>query len=736
MEILCFCAGVMFFYTKSIHLLCFLLIALVFRPKISLLIWFVAAIAWSAFHQILCADKSMPDTPLIQHAVLEGHIASIPKISPHQTQFEFSVMLLDHKPVKAKVLLSCYQHCPKVRAGEYWQLNVKLKKPRDLSNPGGFAYVKGLDARHIHFTGYLKQGSTQLEDPTPSHDNLLKLRAKLADRLASNHQNQTTLGILQALTLGVTARIDKHDWDLFRRTGTTHLMVISGAHIGLVAGLTYALISFLWSFSARLCLHCPAQKAASLFGFFMALLYALLAGLGVPAQRALIGCFFMSLRYFMPHKISVWQAWRYALFVVLLFEPHAVMMPGFYLSFTAVAVLVFIHQRFAFSGLRNLIVMQLACLIGLMPLTLFWFSYAAVNGLIANVLAIPWVSFIIVPFGLLMTLTPLSEFPVFSHLLNDAILCLLTYLKWVDSLAWINVSYPLTDLFSVLTLMIAITAFVCLPNIRIIPALVIAIFAALMPGHEKIKTATFRLDLLDVGQGLAVVVRTHEHILIYDTGMQFYKGSDMGQLAIAPYLQTLGTQFLDKVIISHPDLDHRGGLNSLASRYRIRELIVDSPDYYKQGVRCHEHPDWRWDGVLFHFFALPTRIASKNNTSCVLRISNKAGSVLLTGDIEKPAEQYLAKTYQSQLASNILVVPHHGSKTSSSSDFINQVAPRYALMSYGFDNRYHFPHPEVMQRYHQKQIPVYNTVDCGMISVIFNSNVKLKCYIDHIANKY
>ncbi len=732
MEILCFFAGVVFVYTKSACLLFFLLTVLLFKRHINVIAWFLSAIVWCLCHEAHVADRSMPDLRVIQNAALQGYIASIPTITASKTQLQFQVMQMNQKPVNARLLLSCYNHCPDFRSGQEWRLNAKLQKPQNLGNPGGFDYLNWLHARHINWTGYVQRGSSQLVEAHAGHSPLLSLRQSLADTLAQIDPDIKTLGILQALTLGVTTHIDKDGWDLFRRTGTTHLMVISGSHIGLVAGLIYALMSWLWCRFPTLCLHYPAPKIASIAGFFMAAIYALLAGFAAPSQRSLIVCFFMFLRNFSNQRFGIWQAWRYALLAVLFFEPHSVLMPGFYLSFIAVAILVLINQRYSLTGMRKTLLMQVACLVGLMPLTLFWFSYGAVNGLVANVVAIPWVSFIIVPLGLFITLTGhWWVLPWSVTILTHSIDYLIYYLNWVDSFAFVNFSFSFTQFLTPFALMVGISLLVLLPIVRLIPALLIIASAALFPAYEKINTGDAKIDVMDVGQGLAVVVHTAHHLLVYDTGVKFYQGSDMGRLAIIPYLKTLGVKVVDKVVISHPDLDHRGGLPSLEEAYKINELIVDSPFFYKRGSSCHHYSDWNWDGVSFHFFSIATPLKSKNNSSCVLQISTPAGQVLLSGDIEKPAEQYLVATYGTKLASSVLIIPHHGSKTSSTPAFIKNVAPRYAIVSYGFDNRYHFPHQQAMKTYQQLAIPVYNTVDCGMMSVLLTATTMSEKPIFH-----
>ena len=353
MEILCFFAGVVFICVKSTQTLYFLFAVILFKPRWTPVAWFLIAIGWSVFHQQQMTDSFFSNKKVIQNAELQGYVISIPVITASKTQFQFQATRVDNQPVKLRILLSCYNNCPDFRAGQTWQLHTKLQKPTNLGNPGGFNYVSWLSARHIIWTGYVLRGTAQLINTTVNHNPILTLRQSIAETLAKLDPDVKTLGILQALTLGVTTHIDKDSWDLFRRTGTTHLMVISGSHIGLVAGFTYGFVKWLWCRLARLCLIFPAQKIASVAGFFMAALYALLAGFEVPSQRSLIVCFFMFFRNFCSQRFGVWQSWRYALFAVLVFEPHSVMMPGFYLSFIALAILVLINQSFSFAGLQK-----------------------------------------------------------------------------------------------------------------------------------------------------------------------------------------------------------------------------------------------------------------------------------------------------------------------------------------------------------------------------------------------
>lgn len=716
MEILCFFAGVLFVYTKHAYPLLMLIITFLFRPKLRFLGWFSTAVIWSLCHQTWVSDQHMPSLAVIKKADLAGFVQAIPSQQGDKTQFQLGLRQLNGQAVKANLLLSCYQHCPVLRAGQYWSMQATLRKPRNLANPGGFDYLAWLKARHLSWTGTVKGSTCNLIETKRYF--LLRLRQHLADMQARLNPNSQTLGIIQALTLGMTNHMTQDDWDLFRRTGTTHLMVISGAHIGLIAGLSYWLMKWIWCCCGRLCLYYPAPKMASIAALLMSCAYALLAGFGVPAQRSLIACSFVFIRHFCSCRFSVWQGWRYALLAVLLFEPHAVMMQGFYLSFLAVAILLLINQRLSLAGIKKIVAMQLACLFGLMPLSLYWFSYGAINGLMANLIAIPWVGFIIVPLSLLLTILGEAMAPSWLVMsLNTAINYLLKYLSLIDSFAAINLTIPLTEIVSAISMMLAMAVFLLMPLKQIYPAVILLLATSLFPAHEKMVMGDARIDVLDVGQGLAVVIKTAKHVVIYDTGAKFYRGGDMAKLAIIPYLRSQGIKHINTVIISHSDLDHRGGLSTLEKNYKIEELIVDNPSFYKRGSPCHGYPDWVWDGVSFRFFAIEKALTGKNNGSCVLQVATQAGQVLLTGDIEKIAENYLISTYGHQLASSILLAPHHGSKTSSSPNFVQQVAPRYAILSYGFNNRYHFPHQQALRVYQKQGISLYNTADCGMVSI-------------------
>ncbi len=729
MEILCFYAGIACAYVSSRYSLLLLAVVWIIRPNGLILCFFLSGLAFALIHQQWKQDRFMPSKAVIPQGIVQGKVSSIPSLSPDKTQFQFSATQLNGRAVKALLLLDCYKQCSKIKAGELWQFPVKLKRPRNLSNPGRFDFVSWLNARHIHWIGSIKPGAHKINSSFSA--NLLGLREHLADSLEQTRSINESFAIIQALTVGVTNNLTKAQWDLFRRTGTTHLMVISGAHISLVAGFAFWCMKWLWTRSRILSLFCPSQQVASLFVVLIAAIYALFAGFGAPAQRALLVCFLGSLRYFLTYRLTTWQMWRYALFAVVLYEPHVVLLTGFYLSFLAVDILLLISQRIIGKGYKKIFSLQVACLLGLIPLTLYWYSYGAINGLFANLLAIPLVGFIIIPLALLSLLVvqwvPNSIIMLPVHFTVNL---LLTYLQWIDSLALINLNFSLTHFGSVLGLLFAMLLFLLFPTKSMLPATITLFCVSLFPPKDTVKQNEVRINILDVGQGLGIVVSTANHTLIYDTGMKFYHGGDMARLAIIPYLMHQGIKKLDKVIISHPDLDHRGGLASLESTYPIDELLVDDVTFYRRGHSCHRYPDWQWDGINFHFFPIEDeKLNDKNNHSCVLQIQNGTEKILFTGDIERKAEDYLRKTYGQQLASEVSIVPHHGSKTSSSVLFIQQVSPKYAVVSAGFDNRYRFPHAQTLKTLKAQQATLLNTIDCGMVTIKSVPNkTKTFCY--------
>lgn len=718
MEIFCFFTGILYLYTfnRSLPLICLLVFFL--SPKYSLILFFILGALLAYLHQSFVLPKAIPNNAVIPKVTIQGTIASIPTHDFSKTQFLLALEQYDTHPAQGLIQLAWYNNAPELHAGQRWQFTVKLKKPRNYLNPGSADYEGTLNTRHIHWTGYILSQNNQTRLESHSHFSWLQVRERLGNKLSQLAPDQFTAGVVEALTLNLTNHISQQNWDLFRRTGTTHLFGISGEHIALISGMIYWLIRWLWSKSALCCLYIPAPYVASVSGLLAALFYAFLAGFAPPVQRALIGCFFYTFYRLGKQRFSAWQIWRYALLGVLCIEPHAVFMQGFYFSFLAVACLLLTQQRWRLKGYKGSLALQLSCLIGLMPLTLYWYSYGSINGFIANLFAIPLVGILIVPMAL-VTMT-LCSWDIASLLMKPlALLIALLFkgLSLLEHLEIININWSIHSIELVIILMGALLMWVLLPIKPFQWIALLWILLPFFPSRIVLAPGEAVIDVLDVGQGLAVAIRSQHHVMIYDTGDRFFQGNDLGNMVILPYLKTLGIKKIDAVVISHPDKDHRGGLNSLEKGMQVEQLLVNEPRYYNHGVSCHDYPQWKWDGVHFRFLPITIHFKNKNNNSCILQVSTKSGTVLLTGDIEKIAEDYLIRTYGEKLASDVLIVPHHGSKTSSSYRFLLEVAPRYAIASLGFDNRFHFPHAKTLASMNALDILFYRTDRCGMVRI-------------------
>ncbi|MGC1182459.1 DNA internalization-related competence protein ComEC/Rec2 [Legionella sp.] len=727
MEIFCFFMGILYVYTANIYLPVLTLVIFYITPKYSIILFFLLGISWGWLHQWLMLPKGLPNVNVIQQAIIQGTITSITLKNPHKTQFLLKLERYNNLPAQGLIQLSWYNKTPILHIGQHWQFTVKLKKPRNFLNPGSFDYVTSLSKRHIIWTGYIRSKKNKLLADAHSGFNWLELRENLGNQLTPLAPNQSIAGVVEALTLNLTQHISQEDWELFRRTGTIHLFGISGEHIALISGLIYWLSTWLWSRSAYCCLFIPAPYVASICGLLAAIFYAFLAGFDPPVQRALMGCFFYTLCSLGKQRFSPWQVWRYALCAVLCLEPHSVFMQGFYFSFLAVACLLLTQQRWRLKGYKSSLALQLSCLIGLMPLTLYWYSYGSINGFIANLFAIPLVGFLIVPLALLtMLVSSYSWAWLLMKPLSWLIALLFKGLHWTEHLAAINIDYSITSIEQTLALISALLMWVLLPIRPFRWLTLLWLLIPCFPSRTLIQPGTVLVHVLDVGQGLAITIRTEHHVLLYDTGDQFFQGSDLGKMVILPYFKNLGIKKIDTIVISHPDKDHLGGLKSIESALSVSQLLVNEPRYYTHGLKCHDYSEWQWDGVHFRFLAIKRAFKDKNNSSCILQISTNAGKIVLTGDIEKEAEDFLVKSYGAELKSDVLLIPHHGSKTSSSYRFLLEVAPRYAIASLGFDNRFHFPHTKTLASLNSLHIPFYRTDECGMVEVILPAKGEIK----------
>ncbi len=581
---------------------------------------------------------------------------------------------------------------------------------------------------------------------------------------------QHAAGMIAALVVGDQAAIDRLDWDVFRATGVAHLVSISGLHITMFAWGAALLVGWLWRRSGRLCMAVPACNAALIGGVLLAAAYAVFSGWGVPAQRT---CLMLATVALLRLSGARWpwpQVWMLACAVVVACDPWALLQAGFWLSFVAVGVLFATdigagnaHSTRA-SGLKNHTlfgqqasagppqgrlapfggsVLRVAKSVGasfreqwiitvaLTPLTLLLFGQVSVVGLAANALAIPWITLVVTPLAMLGVVLP-----GLWDVAATAIGWLYGYLQWLATWPWATISVAVPPLWAAAAGVIGGVVLV-LPwqwSMRVlgVPLLLpVLLWRAPLP-----PVGQFELLAADIGQGNAVLVRTANHALLYDAGPRYSLESDAGHRVLVPLLQALHTR-LDTLVLSHRDIDHVGGAPAVLAMQPQAQLLSSIEDSnplqtLRPATRCIAGQHWEWDGVQFDILhpqaedydALATAQAKPkpNGMSCVLRISNGAQTALLVGDIEQPQEARLVASMgnlENALKSDVLLVPHHGSKTSSTAEFLDAVAPRVAIVQAGYRNRFGHPASTVLERLEQRHIQVVDSPHCG--AYVWNS---------------
>ncbi len=667
--------------------------------------------------------QRLPETLVGQEIVVEGAIADLPKVEAKRTRFDFEV---NQAPagVPPKIRLSWYNTAPPVKAGQTWRFTVKLKRPHSTANPGGFQYETWLFAEGIGATGYIRPHPAPKLLAESKIYTINAWRQAISDRLSALLPNNPRLGLIKALTIGDGNEINHLQWQVFRRTGTTHLIVISGSHISLVAGFAFFLTRAAWMRWGSL--RFAPHTVAALVALGMAVFYSALAGFSLPTDRAMIMVMLVMLGILCQRQLRLTHTLAVALWLMLLCDPFAPLAIGFWLSFTCVLLIFYctsarlgkIGTFFPLAGIHVVMTVALA------PLLLYTFQQVALISELGNFIAVPVVEFLTVPL-LLLALVLLFPWPTLAGkvlwLVDKILFGLFWFLEKLATPNWVVFYHPQPSLWAVGLAMLGVFWLFAPKGIPARWLAGVLWLPLLFNSPEKPKTDEFTLTLLDVGQGLSAVVQTEKHLLIFDTGEKISPDFDMGSVVVLPFLHHLGVSKIDQIVVSHGDNDHSGGLEAILAEFPQTPVTTSEPEKIQSAaVSCFAGQHWQWDGVTFSMlFPDKNQLLTKNNRSCVLKISSSAGSVLLTGDIEKQAENQLVTTLGATLKSDILIAPHHGSKTSSSLAFLQAVQPRWSLISAGYQNRFHFPHPQVIQRYQQLQIPWRMTGTEGAITVHF-----------------
>ena len=677
------------------------------------------------------APEPLPSAWESKDLEVEGRVVGLPQASAKRTRFEFDIHRIERSPeggtsvdLPWRVRLNWYHDAPSLRAGEGWRLKVRLKRPRGFANPGGFDYEGWLFRRGITATGYVRSGDNRLL--SPGTGNLARVRQALSERIDAALGPAPLRPLVKALALGMREEMSKAHWDVLRRTGTAHLMAISGLHVGLVSGLAFGLFAFAWRMAGTSVLLVDARRVGAMSAIAAALAYAALAGFSVPTQRAavMVVCLMCAMLSRRPVALSVMLG--RALIAVLLLDPFAVNETGFWLSFSAVAFILYgVSGRLALRRSTGRALWWrfgwIQCLLGLalLPLGFWFFGEFPVSAPLANAFAVPWVSALVVPPVLAGTLVcafaPDLGAP-FLALGHGALSWLWTALEWLALHIPVLPAGPAGPHWQMLA---AVTGALLLFAPRGVPARWLGglwIAPLLFAPPPPVPEGVLRVTVLDVGQGLSVVLRTRDHTLVYDTGPRFSEQFDTGAAVVVPYLRHVGKREIDTLVLSHRHQDHLGGAESVVRLVSVGQVLTNAPSWAGRAAPCQAGREWRWNGARFAVLHPPAdRHDAGNEDSCVIRATMGRTSVLLTGDIGEPSERELIDRWA--LESDVLLVPHHGSGTSSSPDFLDAVRPRLAVVSYGYRNRFGLPDPDVVARYRARGIPVLATSREGAVEI-------------------
>ncbi|MEN8218629.1 MAG: DNA internalization-related competence protein ComEC/Rec2 [Pseudomonadota bacterium] len=709
-------------------------------PPYRLLFFLLLGFLWTVWRADIILAKKLPKEIEGQTITITGTIIGLPQQMPScGWRFNFAPLPSEKWPNPGHLRLNWFSEPEQpLRPGQQWQLTVRLKPAHGTLNPGGFDYSKWLFKNRILTTGLVQDYASKprlLNQPLEF--NIDNWRYRLAKAIQHSLGEQPSTGILIALAVGERQWVTQEQRTVLERTGTAHLIAISGLHIGLI---TLFAIAFFWIVRRGLRLYpskamywLPAPRFAALLSLLAAFYYALMAGFSLPTQRAFIMVAVAVSGIIFARQVAVSHLLALALLFVLLWDPLSVLSAGFWLSFGAVAAILYALKGKRDTGVSSLnkwgintFRTQWAVTLGMFPIVLAIFSYIPLTSLPANMVAIAWVSFVIAPLTLLGTALILVLPTLGSTLLQFAANTFEALWVFTDWLAkWSVWQQHTPPLWTIIAAMLGV-AILLLP--RGFPARWLGILWILPifftpPAHPQRGEVWF--TLLDVGQGLAAVIRTENYVLVYDTGPKFCSGFNTGKAVVVPFLRAKGLQQVDKLLISHADNDHIGGAQSVLENLEVEQVLSSAPQKIKEILSadskilsCQTGQHWQWDGVEFQILHPPANYIAKkrNDYSCVLKVSSAGGTLLLAGDIEKNSEYYLVRHHRSDLAANILVVPHHGSQTSSTESFIEAVNPSIALFSTGYLNRFGHPKKEIVQRYRHRKISVWDTVPAGAIS--------------------
>ena len=692
------------------------------RLPAALLLGFV----WAGWHGHHWLERAVPGEFTGTEVSVMGVIAGIPDHSSRRSRFVLALEQIEAPedvaarlhPERLRVTL--FPPEPGLAAGDRIRVTLRLRPPRGLHNPSGFDFGTWLYREGLHGLAVVRGRPEILSRAVfgTGSPGLHRLRERVRGAMLASHPGAAHAGVMQALVIGERGAMTPDEWRLFLHTGTNHLMAISGLHVGLVAGFALLLASLLWRRASGLQARVPLSTFGALVAIGAAVLYAALAGFSIPTQRALIMLLLASGALLLGRDALSWRVYAMAVVVVVAVHPANVLAPGFWFSFGAVAViLALLRGRVARPGLRGWTSIQVILALALLPLSLAWFQLGAWLAPVANLVAVPTISLAVLPAlltgaGLAMVWTPLgTPFLVWA----DFWLALL--LRVLDGLLRVPAATSETGVSWAAAMLAGVgVVLLLLPRSgRVLPLAAVLCMPLLLAPGPRLAHGDFRAEMLDVGQGLAVIVQTRGHILVYDAGPAWEGGLDAGAAVVAPALKRLGVRAVDRILVSHENRDHRGGVAAVVEAFPTSRILSRGSEPGTGEESCRAGLHWEWDGVEFSTLHPPPFWDGGNAGSCVLAVRGPRGRLLLTGDIEGIGERVLVRAASQRLSTDVLLVPHHGAPGVLSRGLLEAAAPRLAWVSRGHDNRFGHPAPDVTERLANACVPLLDTAERGML---------------------
>ncbi|MEX0941756.1 MAG: DNA internalization-related competence protein ComEC/Rec2 [Pseudomonadales bacterium] len=726
----------------------------------STLKWLMFACAGFGYAVIYANDRL--DARLPSHLegkdlVLTGTVTSLPRVDEHAVRFRFTLDASDCRPGDecwqgndgALIDLAWYRPDHQrvvIMPGQRWQVTVRLNRPHGSVNAGLFDYEGWLLSEGITARGYIRSGDREprLLDNRGARMPVLMFRYWLRTQLLDTVGDALHGGLIIALVLGESSEIKASDWRTLSDTGTNHLLIISGLHVGLVAVASYRLLATilgLWMLDSR--------RYAGLLSLTIALGYGLIAGMGLPVQRALVMTAVALSGTLLNRHIAPASMFCYALFLVTVFDPMASLRAGFWLSFGAVFALVYgfagrrpVRPDQSVPG-RSLMLAKVAVrtqwvvYIGTAPLLCYLVFQVSLVAWLVNLIAIPWISLSVIPVLLLSIagyLVSPATGAVLVHFALQSLAGLWSVLEYAANLRWVFYAGALSPVqvsAGVLGALLLLSPRGFLPRWLGVPLLV-PIFAIHSPDYAD---GEIELKVFDVGQGLAVTARTRDLLLLYDAGPRFGSGFDAGEQIVVPSLRLSGrSRFIEWFVVSHWDTDHAGGAAAVHDSFVIGSAFAQT-SVAGSYTSCHEAQPFTRNGITYRFIPILGDHLPGNDRSCVLLIESDGFAILLPGDIGSAGESQLSHAALPDAGIDVLIAPHHGSRSSSSPAFLNLVRPRVVIFSSGYNNRFNHPDPVVVDRYRLRRIRTFNTAKHGQITIRYTPGEEMKVEVARSAHR-